>query len=64
MNNIDKIKSIPTLIVHNRLDFVCPVYMAYDLHKALPKSHLVIVPDKGHASPLLFKILDAEIKKL
>ena len=64
IDNIDKIKSIPTLIVHNRLDFVCPVYMAYDLHRALPKSRLVIVPDKGHASPLLFKILDAEIKKL
>lgn len=64
MDNIDKIKSIPALIVHNRLDFVCPVYMAYDLHRALPKSRLIIVPDKGHASPLLFKILDAEIKKL
>ncbi|MDY6407115.1 MAG: alpha/beta fold hydrolase [Pseudomonadota bacterium] len=64
IENIDKIKSIPTLIIHNRLDFICPVYMAYDLHQALPKSRLVIVPDKGHASPLLFKILDTEIKKL
>ena len=64
MENISKIKSIPTLIVHNRLDFVCPVYMAYELHKALPKSKLVIVPDKGHVSPTLFKTLDAEIKKL
>ena len=64
MENIQKIKNIPTLIVHNRLDFICPVYMAYELHKALPKSKLVIVPDKGHASPQLFKVLDAEIKKL
>ena len=64
MDNIDKIKHIPALIVHNRLDFVCPVYMAYDLHRALPKSRLIIVPDKGHASPQLFKVLDAEIKKL
>ena len=64
MDNIDKIKSIPTLIIHNRLDFVCPVCMAYDLHRALPKSRLAIVPDKGHASPKLFKVLDAEIKKL
>ena len=64
IDNIQKIKHIPTLIVHNRLDFICTVDQAYDLHLALPKSHLVIVPDKGHASPMLFKVLDAEIKKL
>ena len=64
MDHIDKIRHVPTLIVHNRLDFCCPVSQAYDLHKALPKSKLIIVPDKGHGSPLMFKILDREIKKL
>ena len=64
LDNISKIKHIPTLIVHNRLDFCCPVYQAYDLHKALPKSKLVIVPDKGHSSSLLFKTLDKEIRKI
>ena len=64
MDHIDKIRHVPALIVHNRLDFCCPVSQAYDLHKALPKSKLIIVPDKGHGSPLMFKILDREIKKL
>ena len=64
LDNISKIKHIPTLIVHNRLDFCCPVYQAYDLHKALPKSKLVIVADKGHSSALLFKTLDKEIRKI
>ncbi len=64
LRNIKKIASIPTLIVHNRLDFCCPVVQAYDLHQALPKSKLVIVPDKGHGSSRLFKTLEREIAKL
>ncbi len=64
LDHIDRIKNIPTLIVHNRLDFICPVYQAYDLHRALPSSKLVIVPDKGHSSKMLFKVLDKEIRNL
>ena len=64
LNQIERIKHIPTLIVHNRLDFCCPVIQAYDLHRALPHSKLFIVPAQGHGHPLLFRILDKEIKKL
>ena len=60
MKNIKKISKIPTLIVHNRLDFVCPLKGAYRLHKAMPHSRLVIVPDSGHAGKLLFKTLRRE----
>ena len=31
LDNISKIKEIPTTIVHNRLDMVCPYKGAYDL---------------------------------
>lgn len=55
------IKHIPTLIVHNRLDMVCPLKGAYELHKKLPKSKLVIVPDIGHSSKLLRKTVKKEI---
>lgn len=64
LKDIDVISHIPTLIVHNRLDFCCPVVQAYDLSQALPHSKLVIVPDKGHGSSLLFKTLMREIKKI
>ena len=60
--NIKKISKIPTLIVHNRLDFVCPLKGAYRLHKAMPNSKLVIVPDMGHGSKMLFKTLRQETK--
>ena len=55
LNNIDKIKHIPTMIVHNRLDMTCPVQQAYKLHKAMPHSKLLIVPDIGHGSEKLQK---------
>ncbi|MBE6452088.1 MAG: alpha/beta fold hydrolase [Alphaproteobacteria bacterium] len=57
LKDIKKIKDIPTVIVHNRLDFVCPVKGAYELHKALRKSRLVIVPEFGHCGKLLFKTI-------
>lgn len=45
-----KIAHIPTEIFQNRLDFCCPPYQAFELHKALPKAKFTIVPDKGHGS--------------
>lgn len=60
IDNIAKIKHIPTLIVHNRLDFICPPINAYRLHKAMPDSKLVFVADKGHSSKLLSRVLNAE----
>ena len=53
LKNLDKIKNIKTLIVHNRLDLVCPVKNAYEVHKGLSKSKLIIIPDIGHGGKLL-----------
>lgn len=63
LQHIDKIKDIPTLIVHNRLDFLCPFDGAYQLHKHMKNSKLVAVPDLGHYSQKLINNLNAEIKK-
>ncbi|MDR1694589.1 MAG: alpha/beta fold hydrolase [Lactobacillaceae bacterium] len=62
MNDIEKIKNIKTLIVHNRLDMVCPLRNAYELHKALPKSRLVIAPYMGHYGKGLSMVIKEEIK--
>lgn len=59
--NISKIKKLKCLILHNRLDFCCPVKQAWDLAAALPKSKLKIVPDYGHISAKLFKTTEKEI---
>ncbi len=48
--NCDKIREIPTVIVHGRYDVVCPFDNAWLLHKQLPQSKLFISDSAGHAS--------------
>jgi len=49
LHNCDKIQHIPTSIVQGRYDMVCPTISAWELHKKLPNSNLIIVPDAGHS---------------
>ena len=42
---------------------VCPLIGAWRLHKALPASKLVIVPEKGHVGPLMARTLKKEIRR-
>jgi proline iminopeptidase len=50
LENVDKIRHIPTVIVQGRYDMVCPITSAWDLHRAFPEAELVIVPDAGHSA--------------
>lgn len=50
LEEIDNIKHIPCVIIHGRYDTVCPVSAAWDLHKAMPSSRIVINPDSGHSA--------------
>ena len=49
LNNIDKIRHIPSVIVQGRYDVVCPMISAWDLHKAFPESDFKIVQNAGHS---------------
>tara|TARA_B100000941_G_scaffold201319_1_gene146345 strand:+ start:1449 stop:2405 length:957 start_codon:yes stop_codon:yes gene_type:complete len=49
LDNCDRISHIPVTIVQGRYDMVCPTVSAWQLHKKLPKSNLIIVPDAGHS---------------
>lgn len=49
LENVDKIRNIPTVIVQGRYDVVCPITSAWDLHKAMPEAEFVVVPDAGHS---------------
>ncbi len=50
LDNVDKIRDIPGVIIHGRYDVVCPADNAWQLHKAWPKSKLIYIPDAGHAA--------------
>ncbi len=46
--NCGSLIDIPTVIIHGRLDFVCPLEAGYSLHKALPNAEYILLPDAGH----------------
>lgn len=50
LENVDKIRHIPAVIVQGRYDMPCPMRSAWDLHKAWPEAKFHIVQDAGHAS--------------
>lgn len=50
IENVSKIRHIPTSIVQGRYDVVCPARSAWELHKAWPETELFIIADAGHAA--------------
>ena len=50
LKDVDRIRHIPTVIVQGRYDLVCPMYSAWDLHKAFPEAKFVVVHDAGHSA--------------
>lgn len=49
LENVDKIRHVPTVIVQGRYDVVCPAVSAWELHQAFPEADLRIIPDAGHS---------------
>jgi proline iminopeptidase len=48
LENADRIREIPSVLVTGRYDMICPPINAYRLHKLLPGSRLVIAEGAGH----------------
>jgi proline iminopeptidase len=50
IENVNKIRNIPGIIIQGRYDVVCPVMSAWDLHRAWPEADLKIIGDAGHSA--------------
>lgn len=50
IEQVDRIRHIPAVIVQGRYDIVCPMRSAWELHLAWPEADLRIVPDAGHSA--------------
>jgi proline iminopeptidase len=50
LNNVDRIRHIPAVIVQGRYDVVCPPVSAWEMHRAWPEAQFKMIPDSGHAS--------------
>ncbi len=49
LSAINKIKSIPAIILHGRYDMVCQLRVADDLARKWPNAQLQILPQAGHS---------------
>ncbi len=49
LQNVDRIRHIPGVIVQGRYDVVCPMISAWELHRAWPEAEFIVVPDAGHS---------------
>ena len=47
------LRDIPVALVHGRTDISGPAVTAYELHRMLPRSRLVIEETEGHGGPLM-----------
>jgi len=50
LDNVDRIRRIPAVIVQGRYDAVCPIVTADTLARAWPEAKYVVVPDAGHSA--------------
>ncbi len=50
LEDVPKIRHIPTVIVQGRYDVVCPMVTAWDLHLAFPEADLRVAADSGHSA--------------
>jgi proline iminopeptidase len=50
LDNVERIRHIPTMIVHGRYDMICPVITADELHQRWPEAGYTIIPDAGHSA--------------
>jgi proline iminopeptidase len=50
IENVDRIRYIPSRIIHGRYDMICPFESAWELHLAWKEAVLEIIPDAGHSA--------------
>jgi proline iminopeptidase len=50
IENVGKIRHIPSVIVQGRYDMVCPMMSAWELHRAWPEAELRVIADAGHSA--------------
>ncbi len=49
LENIERIRHLPGVIVQGRYDVVCPMITAWELHQAWPEAEFIVIPDAGHS---------------
>jgi proline iminopeptidase len=49
LENIERIRHLPGVIVQGRYDVVCPMISAWELHQAWQSAEFIVIDDAGHS---------------
>jgi proline iminopeptidase len=49
LENVERIRHLPGVIVQGRYDVVCPMITAWELHQVWQEAELIVIPDAGHS---------------
>ncbi|HEY9696637.1 MAG TPA: prolyl aminopeptidase [Trichocoleus sp.] len=49
LQNCNRIRHLPTVIVQGRYDIVCPMVSAWELHQVFPEAEFLVIADAGHS---------------
>lgn len=49
LENMDRIRHLPGVIVQGRYDVVCPMISAWELHQAWQSAEFIVINDAGHS---------------
>jgi proline iminopeptidase len=50
LDDVGRIRHVPAVIVQGRHDVVCPMFTAWDLHRAWPEAEFQVIADAGHSA--------------
>ncbi|KAI9317818.1 proline iminopeptidase [Zopfochytrium polystomum] len=50
LDNVEKIRHIPAVIVQGRYDVVCPATTVWELHRKWPEAEFHLIADAGHSA--------------
>ena len=50
LENMERVRKVPGVIVQGRYDAVCPIVTADDVHRVWPEAEYIVVPDAGHSA--------------
>jgi proline iminopeptidase len=50
IDEVDRIRNIPAVIVQGRYDVCTPIMTAWDLHRAWPEAELAVIDDASHSA--------------
>src|SRR5262249_15486383 len=50
LRDLHRLAKTPPVLIHRRFDFQAPLAIAWEVHRRLPGSELVVIDDAGHAA--------------